>query len=583
MIVGVESYNPGIFNNLKYAAEDAHSLGEALKEYGYRITVLTSQSTSAMLKPYNAENIRTAIKSRVNSCAEGDTLIVSLSGHGIQFKDEDELSSGVKETYFCPSNADLADKSTLIPISEIIDLLKSCEASRKLLLVDSCRNEVISKIGQNKSSDKKIELKTVHEGRRSVPKGMSVLFSCTNGQFSWESNELKRSVFSYFVTKYLNGDADRRFYDKGKLSLDDMVAYVRKKTNDYVFENNLSNDGQYPVMRGESANWHVAVAEPLNNYRRKSHSTIERHAKLGIALAQVKLGNLYDYGRGVKQDYKEAMRWYRLAAEQENATGQCNIAFLYYNGDGVAQDYMEALKWYRLAAKQGSARAQYNIGNFYRKGHGVSQDYKEAMKWFRLSAEQGYAAAQSNIGFLYREGQGVAQDEEKAMRWYRLAAEQGNAAAQSNIGYLYHYGIGVAKDYKKAMKWYRLAADQGNAAAQSNVGTLYSNGQGVAQDYREAMKWYRLAAEQGVAEAQLCIGGLYALGQGAVRDYKEAMKWWRLAAEQGDAKAQLYIGDFHKYGLGVARDPSEARKWYQKAAANGDDDAKKRLKELDDD
>ena len=130
-------------------------------------------------------------------------MIVSLSGHGIQFKDEDELSNGVKETYFCPSNADLADKSTLIPISEIVDLLKSCEASRKLLLVDSCRNEVISKIGQNKSSAKKIELETVHESRRSVPRGLSVLFSCTSEQFSWESNELQRSVFSHFVTKYL--------------------------------------------------------------------------------------------------------------------------------------------------------------------------------------------------------------------------------------------------------------------------------------------------------------------------------------------------------------------------------------------
>ena len=62
VIVGVESYDPGTFNNLKYAAEDANSLGDVLKDYGYRITLLTSQSTSAKLQPFNAKNIRTAIR-----------------------------------------------------------------------------------------------------------------------------------------------------------------------------------------------------------------------------------------------------------------------------------------------------------------------------------------------------------------------------------------------------------------------------------------------------------------------------------------------------------------------------------------
>jgi TPR repeat protein len=33
---------------------------------------------------------------------------------------------------------------------------------------------------------------------------------------------------------------------------------------------------------------------------------------------------------------------------------------MYDNGQGVAQDYKTALKWYLLAAEQGLARAQYN-------------------------------------------------------------------------------------------------------------------------------------------------------------------------------------------------------------------------------
>ncbi len=34
---------------------------------------------------------------------------------------------------------------------------------------------------------------------------------------------------------------------------------------------------------------------------------------------------------------------------------------MYETGRGVAQDYAEALKWYRLAAEQGVAIAQFNL------------------------------------------------------------------------------------------------------------------------------------------------------------------------------------------------------------------------------
>ena len=78
---------------------------------------------------------------------------------------------------------------------------------------------------------------------------------------------------------------------------------------------------------------------------------------------------------GVPQDYKEAVKWYRLAAEQGDATAQYNLGIMYDNGQGVPQDYKEAIKWYRLAAEQGNAKAQYNLGAMYDNGEGVPQDY----------------------------------------------------------------------------------------------------------------------------------------------------------------------------------------------------------------
>ena len=64
---------------------------------------------------------------------------------------------------------------------------------------------------------------------------------------------------------------------------------------------------------------------------------------------------------------------------------------MYNNRRGVPQDDAEAVKWYRLAAEQGYAEAQSNLGVMYNNGRGVPQDDAEAVKWYRLAAEQGYA------------------------------------------------------------------------------------------------------------------------------------------------------------------------------------------------
>lgn len=43
------------------------------------------------------------------------------------------------------------------------------------------------------------------------------------------------------------------------------------------------------------------------------------------------------------------------------------------------RDNTEAVKWFRMAAEQGDAEAQLNLGNAYCYGHGVEQDYIEAV------------------------------------------------------------------------------------------------------------------------------------------------------------------------------------------------------------
>ena len=50
------------------------------------------------------------------------------------------------------------------------------------------------------------------------------------------------------------------------------------------------------------------------------------------------------------------------------------------------EDYLEAMKWYKLAAEQGDASAQVFLGHMCEKGLGVSPNDQEAFKWYKLAA-----------------------------------------------------------------------------------------------------------------------------------------------------------------------------------------------------
>jgi uncharacterized protein len=180
-------------------------------------------------------------------------------------------------------------------------------------------------------------------------------------------------------------------------------------------------------------------------------------ARIGDEHAQNQLGVMYYRGEGVRQDYAEAARWYRKAAEQGNVVSQVNLADLYRDGKGVPQDYAEAARWYRKAAEQGDTHAQVNLADLYRDGKGVPQDYAEAVRWFSRPAEQGYPASQFDLGVLYEKGQGVPQDYAQAATWYRKASEQGSPLAQLNLGSLYAKGQGVPRDDTEAYFWFDLA------------------------------------------------------------------------------------------------------------------------------
>ncbi|WP_244062436.1 tetratricopeptide repeat protein, partial [Aeromonas caviae] len=71
--------------------------------------------------------------------------------------------------------------------------------------------------------------------------------------------------------------------------------------------------------------------------------------------------------------------WFHKAAEQGEVIAQSSLGSMYDNGKGVPQDYKQAVTWFRKAAEQGHAYAQFSLGSMYHEGNGVPQDYKQAI------------------------------------------------------------------------------------------------------------------------------------------------------------------------------------------------------------
>ena len=111
-------------------------------------------------------------------------------------------------------------------------------------------------------------------------------------------------------------------------------------------------------------------------------------ANNGVAEAQFHMGEMYDLGEGVPQDYNEAFKWYGLAAKQGYFSAQTHLGNMYDLGHGVSQDFNEAINRYRFAANRGHAQAQFNLGVMFYKGRGVIQDYLLADIWFIRSSLQ---------------------------------------------------------------------------------------------------------------------------------------------------------------------------------------------------
>jgi TPR repeat protein len=146
---------------------------------------------------------------------------------------------------------------------------------------------------------------------------------------------------------------------------------------------------------------------------------------LGMMTAVIALSGCIDPAKAPYvhvQDLTTAINESRAKAEQGSAEDQYRLGMQY---ESLGIDYREAVRWYRMAAMQRHIEAFYRLCVLSDIGLGMPQDYQEALRWCRLAADYGHARAMITIGIHYEKGRSLSKDLVQAHLWYNLAAAHG--------------------------------------------------------------------------------------------------------------------------------------------------------------
>ena len=465
LVVGNSTY--AHIGRLPNPDNDAADMSAALRRLGFEVTTELDADLVELTE---------ALRAFTRRSAGADVALVFYAGHGIEM-------DGVN--YLVPVDARLErDVDVRFETVTVDDLLVSTTgASLRLVILDACRNNPLARSMQRTAATRTVsggsfaDLDEDLLGDETLV-AYAAAAGTTAADGRGRNSPYTAALLSHLETPLEIGLLFRRV--RAQVLAATNGAQRPHEYHSLVREHYLTRTLAAGASVTVSA---VAAVDPApadpprpdpseTDVSQLPIAALRELARRGDAETQTELGERYEDGRGVEQDYAVAVSWFRRAAEQGYPPGQASLGFMYLRGRGVRQDDVEAVRWFRRAAAQGNARARNNLGVMYESGRGVSRDDAEAVRWYRRAAEQGDAVAQNNLGVMYRRGRGVPQDDEAAVRWYRRAAEQGDAYAQSNLGWMYENGRGVRRDRVEAVRWYRFAAEQGHADAQEALDRL---------------------------------------------------------------------------------------------------------------
>ena len=230
ILIGVNKYVR--MNQLRYAKNDIEALRDELLKIGFEDkNVYTLTCDGEPKNQPTKENIENIVSFVLEHAKEGDVVIVSMSGHGV------EVEGG--EARFCPPDTNPTTPArildTTVSIQSIVDALEQSKATFKLMIVDACRNDpfLVRNAGVS-------PLQTLAD----PPAGVMQLRSSRSGQVSWEDPNLKSGVFTHHLVEGLRGKAAD---GEGRITLMGLATYTMRETPTYVFRE--FRERQNPILR----------------------------------------------------------------------------------------------------------------------------------------------------------------------------------------------------------------------------------------------------------------------------------------------------------------------------------------------
>ena len=252
MLIGVNDY--ANVQSLRYCVADQEALAKQFVESGFpedQVYLLVDKAEKQKFRPSKL-NIERQLELVLAMPSQGDSLVLSFSGHGVQIDGK---------SYICPADCDLEHPhDSMISLDKVFNELAQCKASLKLLIVDACRNNV--EIGGKRTIDNARSLKAFGEALENPPEGITLLTSCSPGQFAREHEKLGHGVFIHFV---LEGLAGKAADDDGVVRLGRLLDYTCINTQKYVHDQ--FNERQRPAYKLEGSGplelAHVKIKKPL--------------------------------------------------------------------------------------------------------------------------------------------------------------------------------------------------------------------------------------------------------------------------------------------------------------------------------
>lgn len=153
-------------------------------------------------------------------------------------------------------------------------------------------------------------------------------------------------------------------------------------------------------------------------------------ARSGENEAMLAVGNLHYHGKGAKQSYKEAFKWYKKALQHGNKQVKFILANMYKDAIGTDRAYHKAFDLYlQSAIESENVKSMFFVSAMYYHGNGIRRDFKKAYEWGKKASDKREPRASFLLGLLYFKGHGVEKDLDKAFRYANMSKALGNQEA----------------------------------------------------------------------------------------------------------------------------------------------------------